>query len=382
MIFLEVKIDNFYMFKDTVVDLTYPKKNNSSTIEGEFLTDFPNIKYKKVCIFTGANASGKTALAKMMCAINNYLDGRNLRNDRIKLDDKICDVKQSASFTITYTTPETSSIHKLEAIFDEEGLMRERYQTQKLRKSYSLKETIESLDVKEIDFFYDRHKDNRGIENPKFQSVAAILGKMESDNFWNYSFDEYGYKHAVESTVDLTLLEKIMKTFDLSIKAILPIKESETNSCIVKLSNGDEVIISHGEVQNTGRLSSGTLESIKIASMIENIIYSGKENGRGSTFFIDENMAHTHSEMEQSLLNLAIDKLGENSQLFYTTHNYDILAMNLPTHSYVFLKKDEFTQVIHPEKLGYTQNDRNLLSFVKNDVFATLPDTSPIDDLL
>lgn len=33
MIFLQLKIDNFYMFKDTYIDFTYPKKINNSTIE-------------------------------------------------------------------------------------------------------------------------------------------------------------------------------------------------------------------------------------------------------------------------------------------------------------------------------------------------------------
>lgn len=383
MIFLEVKINNFYMFKDTVVDFTYPKKLNSPTIQGEFLEDFPNIKYKKVCIFTGTNASGKTALAKIMCAINNYIDGRGITDERLKLEDKICSSQNSASFSVTYITPESSSIHWLEATFDQNGLVLEKYKKQILRKSYSLKETIDSLESKEVDFFYNKSESNHGVENPQFKSVGVILGVMESNNNeWIYSFDEYGYKHTVTSTSDLIFLEKILRAFDPSIESVSSIAESDTNSCIVKFTNHDEVIISNGEVNNTGRFSSGTLESIAIANFIERIINSSKESPNGTTFFMDEKMAHCHSEMEQSILNLAIEKLGANSQLFYTTHNYDILEMNLPTHSYVFLKKDQFTQVIHPEKDGYTKNDRNLLNFVKNDVFGTLPDTSLIDDLL
>jgi hypothetical protein len=77
-------------------------------------------------------------------------------------------------------------------------------------------------------------------------------------------------------------------------------------------------------------------------------------------------MAYSHSELEISMLNLMIEKLGENSQLFYTSHNYDVLEMNLPSHSYVFMKKDEFVEVMHPEKLGYTKNDRNSTSTDSN----------------
>jgi hypothetical protein len=35
------------MFKDTEIDFTYPKKIKNSTIEGEYLAEFPKIHYKK-----------------------------------------------------------------------------------------------------------------------------------------------------------------------------------------------------------------------------------------------------------------------------------------------------------------------------------------------
>lgn len=35
-----------------------------------------------------------------------------------------------------------------------------------------------------------------------------------------------------------------------------------------------------------------------------------------------------------------IDLLRPNGQLFFTTHNADILDMNLPKHSFTFLRKD------------------------------------------
>jgi hypothetical protein len=36
--------------------------------------------------------------------------------------------------------------------------------------------------------------------------------------------------------------------------------------------------------------------------------------------------------------------------------------MNLPSHSYVFMKKNEFVEVMLPEKLGYTKNDSSGVS--------------------
>ena len=34
-----------------------------------------------------------------------------------------------------------------------------------------------------------------------------------------------------------------------------------------------------------------------------------------------------------------LDHIGDNEQLIFTTHNTDMLDLNLPKHSYVFLRK-------------------------------------------
>ena len=93
-------------------------------------------------------------------------------------------------------------------------------------------------------------------------------------------------------------------------------------------------------------------------------------------------MAYTHSNLEQHILNLIISKLSPCSQFFYTTHNYDILDMGLPVHSFLFMRKNgNYSNIIQPEKI-FNKNDRNLSNYVKNDYFNTLPDTSKLDTLL
>ena len=93
-------------------------------------------------------------------------------------------------------------------------------------------------------------------------------------------------------------------------------------------------------------------------------------------------MAYTHSDLEQHILNLIVSKLSPLSQFFYTTHNYDVLDMGFPVHSYLFMRKENSTSsVIQPES-SFKKNDRSLLNYVKNDYFNTLPDTSDLDKLL
>jgi len=375
MIFLKLKIDNFYMFKDTEFDFTYPKKIANSTIEGEFLTDFPKINYKKVCILMGANASGKTSLGKIMCLINNYLAGRDVKS----FLDSICDKNKEASTEIIYIVPQSQEIHKLSIKFNVDRLIFEQHTVCKLKKTYNLNATLLAVENSLPRFTYDE-SNKHGVENPGFKSVTHSLGQelCEQSPIWCYKYSELNDANKLETYgVDISILEGIMKSFDNSISSVIKISESEEKSYIVKFANNDEAFIKRGEILNHKRLSRGTIESIEVADFLNYII-----SYDGGTFFLDEKMVYSHSEMEISILNLIIEKLKPNTQFFYTTHNYDILEMNLPSHSYTFMKKDKFVEVSHPEKMGYTKNDRNLLSYVKNDVFGTLPDTTKIEKLL
>ncbi|WP_164707585.1 ATP-binding protein [Bathymodiolus thermophilus thioautotrophic gill symbiont] len=374
-----MKIDNFYMFKDTEFDFTYPKKIANSTIEGEFLTDFPKINYKKVCILMGANASGKTSLGKTMCFINNYLAGRDVKYFSSSIGDK----KKSASAEIIYITPQSKEIHKLLIKFDINRLIFEQHTVCKLKKTSNLKATLLAVENSTPRFTYDENN-KHGIENPGFKSVAHSLGRIlcEQSSIWCYLFSDSNSNdpHFIKTyTPNISILEGILKSFDNSILSVSKISESEGNSYIVKFANKDEVFIKDGVFikDSEMRLSRGTIESIEVADFLHHI--KSKDD---CTFFLDEKMAYSHSEIEISILNLIIEKLKPNSQFFYTTHNYDILAMNLPSHSYTFMRKNEFVEVLHPEKLGYTKNDRSLLGYVKNDVFGTLPDTSKIENFL
>lgn len=373
MIFLQLKIDNFYMFKGTFIDFTYPKKIKNSTIEGEYLTEFPNIKYKKVCIFMGANASGKTSLGRVMCMVNNYLNGESLNG----VAKKICNKDKNALFDVVYIMPETKQIHRLIVEFNQDGLTFEKYQACKLKKTHSLEKTLEDVNTVEPVFTYDKNN-NKGVENPGFRSAAHMFGyELEETSSWNYCFSEFNNSTTQSTNLKIDLLKKILQSFDSSITGVEEITALGTGSYVVKFVNGDKVVVDNGKIITHERFSRGTLESIEVAGFINFLQTSNK-----GVFFLDEKMAYSHSEIEISMLNLMINSLKENSQLFYTSHNHDVLEMNLPTHSYVFMQKNEFVEISHPEKMGFTKNDRSLLSYVKNDVFSTMPDTSKIEELL
>ena len=96
MIVLDVHLNNFYAFKNFHLNFTYPKKIVDSSIENEHLPNRTNFRYKKVNIFFGANASGKTTFGRILMKIFNFIDKTSYNH----ITSVICDQSQEASFTI------------------------------------------------------------------------------------------------------------------------------------------------------------------------------------------------------------------------------------------------------------------------------------------
>ena len=75
---------------------------------------------------------------------------------------------------------------------------------------------------------------------------------------------------------------------------------------------------------------------------------------------------------------IMIEKLTGSKQLFFTTHNTEILDMQLPKHTFTFLKKDVRDidlpiKCIHAEQY-LKRNTDSLKNAVENDLFCTAPE--------
>ena len=72
-----------------------------------------------------------------------------------------------------------------------------------------------------------------------------------------------------------------------------------------------------------------------------------------------------------------IEGLRANDQLFFTSHNTDILDMNLPKHSFTFLHKDMNDAECPISCISASQvlkrNTDSLKNAVENDMFACAP---------
>lgn len=99
--------------------------------------------------------------------------------------------------------------------------------------------------------------------------------------------------------------------------------------------------------------------------------------GHYSFYYCDEKFSYIHSDIEKAVLSLMIDYIGANAQLFFTSHNTDILDMNLPKHAFTFLRKvvsnaDCPITCIEASSL-LKRNTDILKNAVENDLFSCAP---------
>lgn len=383
MILLKLKVDNLYMFRDAEVDFTYPRRLANSPIEGEYLPDFPQIRFKRVCIIMGPNAAGKTTLGRLLCAVNNYLAGVPLE----EVTEAIYNRSRPATVDVLYVVPELAELRRVRIELDTAGLLSETLWATPLRKRKSLPALEADMEARGPKFEWHRTEVASDVEVPVVFSPARLNGhELDKAAGWHYIFSEMDVSsdNLTHGEQDVPLLERVLQAFDPAIASVQP-SQDKPGAYVIAFDNGDRVIVEDGTLRETDRkrLSRGTLEAIEVAKLMASIIRRAKDASEYSnTFFLDEKMAYSHTEMEAAILNVMIERLGRYSQLFYTTHNHDILSMALPSHSYLFMRKDGFVEFAQPEKLGFAKNDRNLAGYVRNDVFGTVPDTSRIDALL
>ncbi len=125
-------------------------------------------------------------------------------------------------------------------------------------------------------------------------------------------------------------------------------------------------------------LSQGTIETITFSSVLSFLRESDH-----ATVFVDEFLSHMHSELEKYIIWLSFLLKKDDSQLFFTTHNTEVCDLRLPTHSFLFLKREkDGTNSALWANSRLIKNDRNFRSYYENDYFDVLPDYSNLASVL
>lgn len=365
MIIMDIKVDNLYSFKNFHLNMSYPKKIVDSTIDQEYIEDRPNFRYRKVNIIMGGNATGKTSLGKiLMLFLNYFTDGTfkrftNIINDASKMSKLIIDF-----------VAELNILYRFELIiepidgnnYSEENVHIKFYYT-----PIGVKENYETC-AKRIDEAdcYETTYDKINTSGWQFSYPKdAWTGKKEIDFVDN---DKY-----------LHVLEQVLKTLDTSINEVIKVTELD-NTYAIKYDKYS-VLIKDGEIINADYLSSGTKAGIDIAYTLTALICDLHD-----FYYCDERFSYVNSDVEKACLSIMIDKLSGRKQLFFTTHNTDILDMQLPKHSFIFLKKDVNDSENPIKCINASQylkrNTDSLKHAVENDLFCTVPELHRLYELL
>lgn len=361
MVVLNVRLDNFYAFKDFHMNLTYPKKIVESYIPDEHLENFPNFRYKKVNIIMGANASGKTTLGLMLRDIFNLLHRQNYS----MITDAVNDQSREASFEIDLVC-KSSTLYNITCTVSPEP---EQYNIDDIKLEIR-KEAIRPRDSYESCI--------KRLKAAPYTPCANYLEELErlEGMAWLFEFpadsgDERILLFKPGNKRFLAIMENILRALDPSIQKVEPSKDAD-DAYVIRLLNGESVIIQSGAALDTERLSSGTKAGVEVAMLVSALV-----QGHNGFYYCDEKFSYIHSDIEKAILSVMIDSICPNEQLFFTTHNTDILTMNLPKHTFTFLRKDP-NDTAHPiscvsaSSLLKRSSD-SLKNAVENDLFSTAP---------
>lgn len=358
MIVMDLKIDNFFAFKNFHMNMSYPKKILNSNIDGEFLKDRENFRYKKVNILMGSNATGKTSIGQMLMAIFNFIE----RKEAKRLKEKVSDKSKEAFFSMDFVVY-NYKLYRIDV------------------KIMPSKDTENDGEVTVCTRFVDINK--KDSYETCVKKVAEMSIHMEKDFIselekiehlgWMFSYPSDSISGAFNCSENENfpiILDYTLRALDPSIEKVEKLIEVD-NTYVVSM-DGQKLIIQEGEVIKNNILSSGTKSGIDVAYMLSSI-YAGE----CGFYYCDEKFSYIHTDIEKAFLSIMIDGLKDNEQLFFTTHNTDILDMPFPKHTFSFLKKDTHDifqpiKCINASKYLKRSTD-SLRNAVDNDLFSTSP---------
>ena len=371
MIVMDLKIDNFVCFKNFHMNMSYPKKIVGSYVNNEFLKDRTNFRYKKINIIMGANATGKTSIGKILMRIFNFLDKKKYED----LTEVIFDRSKEASFSIDYVTDDYKLYRVQTVIAPKEN---EKYQMD------DIDVTVKSVEIYTRDNYETCIERLKQQEQLKLDNYIEELEKIRGLSWmFEYPFDSIKDDKRIHIGKNykryLQVAANILKTLD---SAIIKIEKSEEieDTYIIRYPKGS-VIIREGNLIDSGVLSSGTKAGLEIAGILTSIL-----EGEFGFYYCDEKFSYIHSDIEKAILSVMVNGIKENEQMFFTTHNTDILELPLPKHSFVFLKKDindneEPIKCISASSI-LKRNTDCLKNAVENDLFSVAPNIESIYGIL
>lgn len=358
MIILDLKLKNIYGFDDFQINLTYPRKLTTSLIGDEVLKGRERFRYKKAVILMGTNATGKTSLGRALLKIFSSIKESN---EAILRD--LNSENKAAEFQVDFVNL-GFVLHRICGWVDGDNVTI-RYYSATIAEMDSYEMSVEKL--------ADRTEEVGG----NFKKLRSLIGPLEFR--FSYPEIENSIRVAdVKKTALLKTLRAVLGTLDPTLTDVSIAKDLKDSYIIRR--RGKEIIIQEGKLLNREILSSGTAEGIDVAVFLASM--GSKEN---CFYYCDEHFSYIQSDIEKRIFGLMVERLGDNEQLIFTTHNTDMLDLNLPKHTFAFLKKEiadgEYKVTASFASDYLKRNTDSVKCAMENDVFGSLPDESPLDEL-
>lgn len=358
MVILDVNLKHIYGFDDFKINFSYPKKIVGSMIEDEFLEGRERFRFKKAVIIMGTNATGKTSLGKALFRIFKAVKESNEAILR-----ELVSGNQPAEFQVDFVN-EGYVLHRLAGVIDTENVSIN-YFTSDIAVTDSYEKAAAKL------------KDRTAEIAGSFKKLKALIGPLE----FRFAYPEIESSlriGEVKKQELLKTLRAVIGTLDPTLTDVSVAKDLKDSFVIRR--RGQEIIIQEGKLLNREILSSGTAEGIDVAVFLASML-----SDNNSFYYCDEHFSYIQSDIEKRIFGLMLERLGKNEQLIFTTHNADMLELNLPKHSFAFLKKEIYdgecsvTATFASEYLK--RNTDSVKCALENDVFGSLPDDSLLDEL-
>jgi hypothetical protein len=210
-----------------------------------------------------------------------------------------------------------------------------------------------------------------------FKNLRKAIGPLEFR--FAYPEIETSLRVAdVDKEALLKTLRAVIGTLDPTLTDVSIAKDLKDSFVIRR--RGKEIIIQEGKLLNWELLSSGTAEGIDVAVFLASML-----SRKNCFYYCDEHFSYIQSDIEKSIFGLMVERLGRKEQLIFTTHNTDMLDLNLPKHTFAFLRKEidegEYKVTVTFASDILKRNTDSVKCAMENDVFRSLPDASLLDEL-
>lgn len=358
MIILDIKLNHIYGFDEFHMNFSYPRKLSASLLGSETLKGRERFRYKKAVILMGTNATGKTSLGRVLLRIF-----RSIKEADEALLRSLASKGHPAAFRIDFVN-EGYTLHRFEGIIDGDNV-NIGYYAAEIGEMDSYEMTVEKLENKTDEI------------GGNFKMLRKAVGQLD----YRFAYPEIEHSLRVlnvDKEMLLKTLQAVIGTLDPTLKDVSIAKDLKDSFVIRR--RDQEIIIQDGKLLNRELLSSGTAEGIDVAIFLASMF-----SHDNCFYYCDEDFSYIESDIEKRIFGLMVEQLGNNEQLIFTTHNTDMLNLNLPKHTFAFLKKeivdDEYKVTVTFASDILKRNTDSVKCAMENDVFESLPDDSLLDEL-